>query len=156
MNEIIEKVLLKEAIEFNGSNTDLKEKLRTVKDRKFNLEWISESEFKISSKIFIGTLIMVSNPEYFKGIKGYGKLTELENGRIKIELKTKLRIEFYFLAIIPLLSIIITFFNDKEISLWSIFLLPFILLWFWFIYRFQEKVLFRNFINYITIEKNAV
>ncbi len=152
MKEFIEKALLKESIEFNGSVTELKEKIRIATERKFKLEWISENEFTILSKISLGTFIFISNPKYFDGIKGFGKLTELKNGKTQIDLKTKLRIELYFIGIIPVFTILITFLSGKEVPPSSIFLLPFIFFWFWFIYRIQEKILFRKFRNYIKAE----
>ncbi len=152
MKKLIEKVLLNESIEFNGSIAELKEKIQIETERKFKFEWISENDFKILSKISVGTLIFNSDSEYFEGIKGFGKLTELKNGKTKIDLNTKLRFEIYFIVIVPILAIIISFLNDQKIPLRSIFLLPFIILWFWFIYRFQEKILFRKFRNYIKTE----
>lgn len=152
MKKLIEKVLLNESIEFNGSIGELKEKIQIETERKFKFEWISENDFKILSKISVGTLIFNSDSEYFEGIKGFGKLTELKNGKTKIDLNTKLRFEIYFIVIVPILAIIISFLNDQKIPLRSIFLLPFIILWFWFIYRFQEKILFRKFRNYIKTE----
>ncbi|WP_029268613.1 hypothetical protein [Flavobacterium sp. KJJ] len=84
MKELMEKALLKESIEFKGSITELKEKIGISTERKFKFEWISGNEFTILSKISIGTFILNSNPEYFGGIKGFGKLTELKNGRTQI------------------------------------------------------------------------
>ena len=157
MKEIIEKVLLKESIEFNGSISELKEQIRFKKERKFNLDWISENEFKALSKFSLGTLIIDGFPGAADGIKVYGKLTELNNGKTKIELGTKLRIELYIVSIIPILAITVAFLTGKEIPLWSILLFPFIVLWFWFIYRSQEKSLFGKIKKYISTElKNAV
>lgn len=152
MKELTEKALLKESIEFNGSINELKEKIRIDTERKFKLEWISENEFTILSKISLGTFILISNPKYFDGIKGFGKLTELKSGKTQIDLNTKLRVELYFIAIIPIITILITFLSGKEVPPLSVFLLPFILLWFWFIYRFQEKILFSKFRDYIKAE----
>ncbi|WP_136669429.1 hypothetical protein [Flavobacterium sp. H122] len=149
MKELIDKTLLIESIEFNGSIIELKERFRNEKDQKFILEWFSENEFKILSKISLGTLISNSNPGLFDGIKGYGKLTELQSGKTKIDLKTKLRVELYFTVIIPILAIIVSLLSGKETPLWSIFVFPFITLWFWSILRYQERILFRKFINYI-------
>lgn len=149
MKDLIGKTLLNDSIEFNGSISDIKEYIRFKRDRKFKLEWISENEFKVISKTSLGTIILDSNPEYFDGIKGYGKLTELNNGKTKIDLSTKFRIELYFVGILPILAIIVSFIRGKEIPLWSVFLIPIIILWFWFIYRFQEKLLFGKVKNYL-------
>ncbi|MHC0440062.1 hypothetical protein [Flavobacterium sp. 3-210] len=153
MKELIEKLLLKESIEFNGSIAELKEKIQIGTDRKFRFEWISENDFKILSKISLGTFILNSNPGYFEGIKGFGKLTELKNGKTKIDLNTKLRVELYFAAILPTLTFIVSFLSGNKTPFWSVFLIPVVVvLWFWFIYRCQEEMLFRKFINYIKTE----
>ncbi|WP_026728573.1 hypothetical protein [Flavobacterium denitrificans] len=152
MKELIEKLLLKESIEFNGSIAELKEKIEVSTEQKFRLEWISENDFKILSKISLGTFILNSNSKYFEGIKGFGKLKELKNGKTKIDLIAKLRIELYFIAIIPLLILVGSFLNGEKIPLLSIFLIPFVILWFWVIYRFQEKMLFRKFRNFTMTE----
>ena len=152
MINLIDKILLKDFVEFKGSIVELKERIRYKKERNFKLEWISESEFKVLSKLSLGTLILDSNPNCFDGIKGYGKLIELENGNTKIDLKTKIRIELYFVTVIPLLAIIVSFLSNKEVPLWSILLYPIIILWFWFVYRFQEKILFNKVKKYINFE----
>jgi len=157
MKEIIDKTLLKESLEFNGSISELKEKIRFKKERKFKLEWVSENEFKISSKISLGTLMIDGFPGAVDGIKGFGKLTELNNGKTKIELKTKFRIELYLVGIIFILALIGSLLSGKEIPVFGILLFPVIVLWFWVIYRFQEKLLFKKVRNYIISEiKNAV
>ncbi|KOP40287.1 MULTISPECIES: hypothetical protein [unclassified Flavobacterium] len=152
MKKLIEKILLKESIEFNGSITELKEKIQIVTERKFKFEWISENDFKILSKISVGTFILNSNPGYFEGIRGFGKLTELKNGKTIIDLNTKLRVELYFAGILPTLTFIVSFLSSDKTPLWSFFLIPVVVLWFWFIYRCQEEILFRKFRNYIKIE----
>ncbi|MFT5215294.1 MAG: hypothetical protein ACI83H_000402 [Glaciecola sp.] len=87
MKDLINKSQLKESIAFNGSISELKEQIRFKGERKFKLEWISDKEFKVLSKISFDTIIIDSSPEYFDAIKGYGKLTELNNGKTIIDLK---------------------------------------------------------------------
>ncbi|PUU69316.1 hypothetical protein DBB36_14215, partial [Flavobacterium sp. WLB] len=119
MKKLIEKILLKESIEFNGSITELKEKIQIVTERKFKFEWISENDFKILSKISVGTFILNSNPGYFEGIRGFGKLTELKNGKTIIDWNTKLRVELYFAGILPTLTFIVSFLSSDKTPLWS-------------------------------------
>ncbi len=156
MKDLINKSQLKESIAFNGSISELKEQIRFKGERKFKLEWIADKEFKVLSKISFGTIIIDSSPEYFDAIKGYGKLTELNNGKTIIDLNTKLRIEIYFVIIIFVLAIIASLFSSKEIPIWSVLLFPIIVLCFSFIYRFQEKLLFEKVRNYIKTELKSV
>lgn len=157
MKDLIDKTLLKESIEYNGSISELKEQIRFKKERKFKLEWISNKEFKVISKISIGTIIIDLNPGYFDGIKGYGKLTELNNDKTEVKLTTKLRIEMYFVGILFVIFLLVFFFSDENMPIWTLFLFPVTIIWFWFIYRFQEKLLFEKVRKYIKYElKNAV
>jgi len=157
MNELIEKTFLKETIEFKGSISELKEQIRFKKEREFNIEWISDKEFKVFSKISIGTIMMNNFPGFFDGIKGYGTLSELKNGNTQINLTTKLRVEMYFVGIVSAIFILLGIFSDEKFPLWLFFLFPIILIWFWLVYRFQEKRLFKKVRNYIKLElKNAV
>ena len=50
MNAFIDKILLNDKIEFNGSVEDLKRKLNESKGRKYNLDWISNTSFEFISK----------------------------------------------------------------------------------------------------------
>lgn len=149
MNDLIEKTLLKESIVFNGSISELKDKIRLEKERNFKLKWITNNQFKFTSNISLGTLTINYDSKYFDGINGYAKFTELSNGTTKIDLKTKLRIELYIFTIIPLLAFLVSFLTDEEIPLISIGMFPLIIFWFWFVFRVQEKLLFKKVKNYI-------
>lgn len=152
MKNIIEQVILKESIEFNGSIYELKEQIRFKEERKFYLEWISDKEFKALSKISVGTILVNGLPGKIDGIKAYVKLTQLNNGKTRVTLSTKVRIELYFFASIPILAITVGFLTDNEIPLWLFLIIPFIVLWFWFVYRVQEKSLFGKIKNYISMD----
>lgn len=86
-----------------------------------------------------------------EGIKGFVKLTEIESGKTKVEMKTKIRIELYFFALVFFVIIIITgLLDEKSWPLWIYGLLPIGLLWFWWVYRIQEKGLFKRFKKYLS------
>ncbi len=92
------------------------------------------------------------NPGYFDGIKGYAVLTELNNGNTKIELSTKLRFEMYFLGILFIVFLPIFLFNKENLPIWTLFLFPVMIIWFWFVYRLQEKRLFEKVKKYLKTE----
>jgi L-asparagine transporter-like permease len=152
MKDFIEKILLRESFELNSSILELKEQIRSKKERKFNLDWISDNEFKFLSKVSIGTIMLNYNPGYFDGIKGYAVLTELNNGNTKIELSTKLRFEMYFLGILFIVFLLLFLFNKENLPIWTLFLFPVMIIWFWFVYRFQEKRLFEKVKKYLKTE----
>ena len=152
MKELLEKTLLKDTIEFNGSISELKEQIRLKKNRKFDLEWISETKFKFLSKFSLGTMMVSGFPNAVDGIKGYGFISKLDNGKTRIELSTTVRVELYFTVSIFILIFIIAFFAEENIPYWVYLLLPFSVLWFWLIFRLQEKKLFGKMKNYIKTE----
>ena len=144
MNQILDKFLLKDKIEFKGSVEDLKKKINESKGRKYDIEWISNSKFKFLSKWSIGTLMVKYNPRAVDGIKGYGNFDEKGNNKIEIHLTTKLRIELYFILGIFVFFFVGAIFMKEVFPIWIYFLLPICLIWFWFVLRVQEKSLFKK------------
>ncbi|MBC8753742.1 hypothetical protein H2O64_03615 [Kordia sp. YSTF-M3] len=144
-----EQILLKDSIEFNGTIPELKKKIKLNKEREFELEWIDQNDFKFLSNFSLGTLIVDGFPGATEGIKGYGKLTETENGNTRIELKTKMRIELYFALFVFVFIFFCGYMAGEDFPIWIYLLLPVSLLWFWFIFRMQEKRLFEKIKNYI-------
>lgn len=146
---MLTQILLKDSIEFNGTISGLKEKIKLNNKPGFKIEWIKQNELKFLSSVSFGTLTMSGSPGAIDGIKGYGNLRESENGNTLIEMKTKIRVELYF----ALFVFVFIFFGGhmagENFPLWIYLLLPFSLLWFWFILRIQEKRLFKKFKNYI-------
>ncbi|HHC78396.1 MAG TPA: hypothetical protein ENK46_00835 [Flavobacteriia bacterium] len=149
MNKIIEKLLLKESYEFDGTITDFKVRVKLREKRPFHLKWISSNQFKVLSNFSLGTMIFNNNPGFMEGIKGIGKLTELNDKKTRIELSTRIRIEIYFIAALTILSPLVFFLTEEKLLLGHLFLFPATLIWFWIIYRFQEKILFKKVKNYI-------
>ena len=149
MDEIISVIILKEEFDFRGSLNELTNKIRLNNNKKFTVEWEDKNKFKFLSKISIGTVIVrgLSQPD---GIKGYAKLTELSPNRTKVEMKTKIRIELYFFLILMTIALIGGVYTGANLPTWLPWLLPAGLLWFWIIYRVQEKLLFKSLMKYLT------
>ncbi|KAB1160481.1 hypothetical protein F7018_00980 [Tenacibaculum aiptasiae] len=146
---MLTKILLKDTIEFNGTISDLKEKINLNNKPDFKIEWSKQNELKFLSNISFGTLTMSGFPGAIDGIKGYGSLSESENGNTLIEMNTKIRIELYFALFVSLFIFFVGYISGENFPIWIYLLLPFSLLWFWFIFRIQEKRLFKKFKNYI-------
>lgn len=150
MKNLIEKTQLTESLEFNGSISELKEHICFKRERKFRFDWISDTEFKFLANVSIGTFMFKYTPGVFDGIKGYAKLTELNNGKTKVELRTKLRVEMYIFGILFLVFLSIFLFSKENLPIWILFLFPAMILWFGFVYRLQEKRLFEKVRQYLT------
>ncbi len=148
---MFDKILLKDSIEFDGTITDLKERLRFKNNRDFLLEWVDESNFKFVSNFSFGTLL-VNNGVPIEGIKGFAKLSEMKNGKTKVELITKVRIELYFFIAILSVLLVVGLFSEKPWPVWTFTFFPLPLLWFWWIYRIQEKGFFNKLKKYLNSE----
>jgi len=150
MNELLDPILLKDEFIFNGTIDQLNEKIRLNYNKKFSTEWSEDNKFKFVSNWSIGTLMVRGFPNAVEGIKGYAKLKKIDNNKTKVELKTKVRIELYVFLIIMTIIIPIGFIFEKDFPNWMILLLPAGILWFWFVYRVQEKMLFGKLKKYLT------
>ncbi|MEM6963978.1 MAG: hypothetical protein AAF573_04365 [Bacteroidota bacterium] len=145
MEGIIDKLLLKDKIEYQGSFEELKKRLNDSKNRKYRVEWISDKEFKFLSNWSLGTMIVNGLPGAVDGIKGYGTIKDLkENNKIEIQLKTKVRIEMYFITGIFVFFFVVGILSKEKFPIWIYFLLPIFLIWFWGVYRIQENSLFKK------------
>lgn len=135
MKNLFEEMLLKEKIEFKGSVEQLEAKLNVKESRRFGIKWIANGEFVFFANLSVG--ISRGNR-----IQGYGHLQEVANEKILITLTTSIRPEMYFIAGGSIFVLIASFFTEEKFPVWAYSLLPFSLIWFWFVYRFQEKMLF--------------
>ncbi|MBC7000855.1 hypothetical protein [Cytophaga sp. FL35] len=73
----------------------------------------------------------------------------MENGKTKVDLTTKIRIELYLFTLIFLIIIIAGLISNETLPFWIYGLLPIGLVWFWWVYRVQEKGLFKKLTKYI-------
>ena len=142
-------MLLKDSIIFKGTSTQLKKHLQKNIEDEFYIDWLSEDEFKFISTSSFGTLVFHNSPTSVEGIKGFAKIHQLENDTLKIDLKTKIRIEIYFILFTFVFIFFCFYMSGEYFPKWLYSLLPISILWFWFIYRVQEKRLFNKFKNYI-------
>lgn len=135
MTSLIDKLFLKEQFESKETIENLKLKLEKNDKLDFDIYWMSNNKFKISPKFAFGG----------DDIIGYGIMIEKENSSTLIQLTTKLPIVqsiwIFFVFIIFGYSIL----NLEWFPIWAYFV-PFVgFLWFWFIYRYQEQLLFDDF-----------
>ncbi len=150
MNKLQSRLVLKEEFLFNGTVELLREKLRFQNDKKFRVDWIDHQSFKFLSNFSIGTLMVNYNQGVVEGIKGYAHLSETASGKIKVLLRTKIRIELYFVLAAMVIATIAAFVLKEEFPIWMLWLTPVSLFWLWFVYRMQEQILFNKLKNYLT------
>jgi len=139
---LIENTLLKDNITITQSVDELKSKINA--SGRYDVQWISDTEFKFLSKISIGTMMVDGMIVTGDGIKGYGRFQEKENGKVLIELTTKVRPEMYMIIGVFFIILFFPLFIDENFPLWIFLTFPVFIVWFWWVYRFQEKRLFKK------------
>jgi hypothetical protein len=144
MKKLVKTITINETFEFKGNYIDLKSLLDNT-NKKFYLEWLSRKEIKIKSKWSVGTF-----SGFFSGINGYITIQNTHTSPLKLQLKTKIKPEVIFITVISLILIIAVSLSNEDIPTWFFLLLPFAVLWNWFVYRIQEKMLFSKFKNLIS------
>lgn len=149
MNKLLEPILLKEEFLFNGTIDKLNEKIRLHNNKKFKTEWLEYNKFKFFSKWSIGTLYVRGFPSAVDGIGGFAELKRIGENKTHVALKTKVRIELYFFLVVLTIICIVGIATQSDFPIWILLLIPAGLLWFWFVYRVQEKILFKKLRNYI-------
>lgn len=150
MNKVFPWIVLKDVFFFNGTIEQLEEKLRFQNNQKFRVEWIDYQSFKFLSNFSVGTIMVKFNPGFADGIKGYANLIETESGKTKVSLRTKIRIELYFFLAVMVIAIIAALASEEVFLTRALWLTPFGLLWFWFVYRIQERILFNKLKSYLS------
>ena len=68
---------------------------------------------------------------------------------------TKVRVELYFFLAMFAFIYVVGLASETDIPEWFPLIIPVCLLWFWFVYRVQEKMLFARLKNYLMNNKNA-
>lgn len=82
-------------------------------------------------------------------IKIHAAIIPIENSKVKIVFTTKLRMELIFLAFFCILTMYAYFFGKGTVSM-LINLIPIgTIIWFWYIYRLQEKMLLERIEGYL-------
>ena len=151
MNELISKIILEDEFQFNGTIEELNEKIRFDRNQKFITVWISYNSFKVFSKLSEGTWKWKNGKFlYWKdGISGLATLSELNNGKTIVNLKTKIRPELYLFITITILLLTIGMYIKYDFPMELFWILPFGTIWFWIFFRIQERILFGKVRKYL-------
>lgn len=149
-NELAKRLILEETYFYKGKINDFRREVRLKSKRGFKLDWISEKEFNVFPYFSSGTL--VSNVMNFDGIKGEAIITQVSDEKIKIQMKTNVRVEIYFFMIVWAIAFILNFFVKLAPPFLIFLTFPFGLIILWNIYRIQEYLLFKKVKKYIEVE----
>ncbi|RMB63816.1 hypothetical protein EAX61_00030 [Dokdonia sinensis] len=144
LGKFINKIILSDEIVYSGSIDELNEKIRLNNNKRVQIEWQDYHHFLFFSKWSLGTLQIRGFYRSDLGISGYATLISQEDGTSKIILRTRVRIELYLLAGFTILANLIGLITQDDTSYVTLLYIPLILIWFWLIYRFQEKILFKR------------
>jgi hypothetical protein len=150
MNEFLEPILLKEEFIYNGTVEELNEQIRLNNNKKFRTKWSESNRFEFFAKWSLGTLFFRGFPTAVDGIKGFAELKNIDGNKTQVHLKTKVRFELYFFLIILCIMCIAGLITQPDFPIWLLLLIPFGVIWFWFVYRVQEKMLFKKLREYLT------
>lgn len=144
IDNFLNKITLRDEILYSGSIKELNEKIRLANSGRLQIEWKNRNSFIFFAKWSPGTLQIRGFYRSDLGILGYATILSEEDSTTKIILKTKVRIELYLLAGFMILANLIGLITQDDISYVTLLYIPLILIWFWLIYRFQEKILFKK------------
>ena len=150
MNGFLEPILLKEEFIFNGNIDELNERIRLNNNKKFRTKWSKPNRFVFFAKWSLGTLNFRGFPTAVDGIKGFAELERIGESKTQVLMKTKVRIELYFFLVILSVICVAGLTTQSDFPIWILLLIPVGLLWFWFVYRVQEKMLFKKLREYLT------
>lgn len=133
--------------------TDFK-KIMDRGERNFHFEWLTNNNFVISLNSSLGSNLLfdVNQPNTKSDVIFYGKLTEIEESKTEIKLKTKSKNFLAFLLIVfPLLILGIQIIIKMELPIFIIALIffPLIITGLLNILKSEENRLLRNFKKYL-------
>ncbi len=135
---------------YNGNRNELIKAFETIRNNSnikvhsFTVTEIAHDTFRITSDFSFGTAIGTGGA-LTKGISVFCKISDSPPRGLKVDVKTKLRLEFYFTLIIACFFYVVMLLSDQTIPFW-VYLFPVIPIpWFQMIYRVQEKSLIKRF-----------
>jgi hypothetical protein len=153
MKSIIKILTIDEEYVFLGDRRDLIDILQESKVVNFKLT--DNTEIKLYPDISWGTMVFKGGLSLIDGINVRARTTDLEPGRLKVNFKTRIRPEHYFIIGLFAFFFLVTTFSSE--SKWIfIYLLGLWIVchcWFHFIYRLQENHLMDKVIKKLRLVK---
>ncbi len=153
MNDLIKRLTIDKDFVFVGQLDDLKQELEKSKDLNFDI--LTEKEMKFFPTISWGTMAITNGIGLVDGINVRALISESNHGRLKVNLKTSIRPEHYFIIVIFIFISMVTILTEesKWIVLLDLVLWIIVHWWFQFIYRFQENYLVDKVVDRLRLTK---
>lgn len=145
MKKLIKRINIDRDFCFSGQRADLNLILKNTQGIRYQFN--AHNELKFSPKISWGVLNVIGTEINVRAL-----LTGLDSGKIKINFRTSIRPEHFFLIVlfaIPFFTLDLTIWGVLGlVGLWIIFHL-----WFHFIYRYQENKVIDNIIEKLKLKQ---
>ncbi|RYX83701.1 hypothetical protein EON73_03725 [bacterium] len=134
---------------FNHKKFEVKHSIDQIERQ---LENVSRNEFQVKKTAFLtyeflanfslGTLNIKGMPGLIDGIKTSAKFNAVDANRTEVTLTTSFRTEYVIIVLFWIGVLLYQGFGSKYVPTWiTLILFPVILIWFWFVYSFQERSL---------------
>ncbi|MBS1553548.1 MAG: hypothetical protein JSU09_01365 [Bacteroidetes bacterium] len=153
MNNFTKLLTVDREFIFNGQLTDFNERLGKLKDIRCNA--LSDREIKFSPFISLGTMVISGAVGLVDGINVRAIISDTDTNQLKINLKTKVRPEHYFIIVLFIFSFVAIIFSNE--SKW---LIPYVFglwiichAWFQFIYQLQENHLIEKIVSKLRLRE---
>jgi hypothetical protein len=150
VKQLINRLTINKTYYLVGEVSDFEIALNNTKGIRHQVDGVNE--FCFSPTASWGTL---SGPIFNSQITVRALVAELDDGRVKINFRTRVRIEHYFLIILFIIFFIC--FNHADESPWvNFFLLGVWIIfhvWFHFIYRYQENRLIEKLVEKLRLRE---
>ncbi|MDB5004075.1 MAG: hypothetical protein JWQ34_2300 [Mucilaginibacter sp.] len=143
----LSRFLIHKQFDINCSIETANNKLSLSPDYDFSISKTDSYRYKFLSDYSVGTL---SGAEFFvDGIKIYGSFTSINESKVNVVLSTRTRIELKLIGFFWFVFILYEAFGNVNVPLWTNFIFPVVLIWFWLVYRFQENRLLSDLEDYL-------
>lgn len=152
MNRIDKLLRIDKEFIFFGQLDDLRGELKNLKD--INYEILGEGQINFKQRMSWGTMTM-NGIDLVDGINVKALVTHLDSERMKINLRTKVRPEHYFLSVtFVALLIMVKFSNEPKWLFLYVFGVWIVChAWFQFIFRLQENNLVDKIVKKLELVK---
>lgn len=136
------RIILSHDIPINCSFEKLNKVISELDQKSFEIHELKKGKFKFLANFSLGTTIINGYSGIIDGIKVYGEILKASDSTSILKISTKIRIELIFICACWIGITLFQLLGNDRIPIWvNLILFPCIILWFWFVFRIQEKLL---------------
>lgn len=151
------KLNLKKICIVSANPEQLKQSLVNASRRKklfnYKIDKASENRFCISARTSLG-VVTAHGFNIFKPISIFGNISCISGNKLMIDLRTRLRPEIIVLSIASVIAYVLMIINFGTFPAWLFCVPGLVVVWFFFIYRQQEKSLLSKIVNELRLLQN--